>query len=84
MSFKISIQKSGSLDPDKLVARMTALAQEKALGIARERLAGVSCAEHSTVPEPRIEPQADGFQIRVENICCPAFKEVVESELRGH
>ena len=83
MGFKIEIKRSGSLDPDKLIERMMALAQEKSLDNARERLAGVSCPEHGTIPEPQLEPQSDGFQIRVGNVCCLAFWEAVQAKLIG-
>ena len=83
MGFKVEIKRSGSLDPDKLIERMTALAQGKVLDNAKKRLVGISCPEHGTIPEPQLEPQSNGFQIRVGNICCPAFGEVVRAKLIG-
>lgn len=80
---KITINTTGRLNIDDLIEKGLALAKEKALAEANTKLSGTTCPEHGTIAEPYLVSEENGFNITVANICCPAFRELVVSKLRG-
>ncbi|QJX48715.1 hypothetical protein HMJ29_18035 [Hymenobacter taeanensis] len=56
--------------------------EEQLLTGLYQKLQGISCPEHGTLPQLQLIPEPGGYSVDLVNDCCPAFTDMCSAKIQ--